>query len=248
VTVPARVAIVTGGGQGIGRAYVRRLAGDGYAVIVADLNEERGRRVAEEVAGDVRFVRTDVSDAASCRAMAAAALEAHGRIDVLVNNAAIFSTIEMKPFWEIDETEWDALMAVNLKGVWLASTAVAAPMREAGAGSIVNVSSAAIYLARPNYAHYLAAKAGVIGLTRGMARELGPFGVRVNAITPGPVYTEIRRDTVTDDQRAAMRAATALGREAGPDDLVGAVAFLASADSGFMTGQTINVDGGLTFP
>jgi len=244
----ARVAIVTGAGQGIGRAYASRFAHDGYAVLVADLNEARGASVAQELGADARFVRADVSDAESCARMAAVALESWGRIDVLVNNAAIFSTIQMKPFWELSEQEWDALMAVNLKGVWLASRAVCEAMREARSGSIINMSSGAIYLARPNYAHYLASKAGVIGLTRAMARELGPFGVRVNAITPGPVYTEVPRETVTDEQRQAMLAATALGRAAGPDDMVGAVAFLASEESRFITGQTINVDGGLTFP
>lgn len=216
--------------------------------MVADVNVDGGRRVADELGEPSRFARVDVSDAQSCADMVERALDVWGRIDVLINNAAIFSTIKVKPFWELTEREWDELMAVNLKGVWLASKAVVPAMRAARSGVIINLSSGAIHLARANYAHYLAAKAGIIGLTRGMARELGEFGIRVNAITPGPIYTEIPRETVSEEQRVALRRATVLGRDAGPEDLVGTVAFLASDDSAFITGQTINVDGGLAFP
>jgi NAD(P)-dependent dehydrogenase (short-subunit alcohol dehydrogenase family) len=172
-------------------------------MLAADLNEQRGDEVVREIDADARFARVDVSDADSCKRMASAALEAWGRIDVLVNNAAIFSTIEMKPFWELSEREWDSLKAVNLKGVWLASRAVAGTMREARSGSIINISSGAIYLARPNYAHYLSAKTGIIGLTRGMARELGAYGVRVNASdhAGGGVHRGAARD---GERRAAQ--------------------------------------------
>ena len=152
----------------------------------------------------------------------------------------------MKPFWELSVSEWDALMAVNLRGVWLASKAVLPSMRDAGGGSIVNISSSVIWLGRPNYAHYVASKGGVFALTRSMAREAGVFGIRVNAVTPGPVYTEVPRETVTAEQKEAMLAAQCLKRHASPADLAGVVAFLLSDDSAHVSGQTINVDAGLS--
>jgi 3-oxoacyl-[acyl-carrier protein] reductase len=156
------------------------------------------------------------------------------------------STIAMKPFWEIDPGEWDQLMAVNLRGVWLAATAVVeVSMREHG-GVIVNVSSGVVHIGRRDYAHYVASKGGVMALSRSMARELGDFGVRVNSITPGPVYTEVPRDTVTPEQKQAIANAQCIKRPAEPEDLTGVVAFLASDDARFLSGQTINVDGGLT--
>ena len=245
-----RVVVVTGAGQGIGRAYARCFREAGARVLVAELNEERGRAVAEELGGgeEATFVQTDVARAESCEALARAALDAHGRVDVLVNNAAIFSTIKMKPFWELGEDEWDALMNVNLKGVWLTTKALVPALRESDSASVVNISSGAIWLARPGYAHYMASKAGILGLTRAMARELGELGIRVNAVTPGPVYTEVPRETVSEQQKQAMLASQCIKRTAEPEDLIGAVAFLASNDSGYITGQTLNVDGGLAFP
>ncbi|HTY55771.1 MAG TPA: 3-oxoacyl-ACP reductase family protein [Candidatus Binataceae bacterium] len=244
-----KVAIVTGAGQGIGRAYAHRFAQEGCSVVVAEINAEKGKSVVGEVqsaGGKALFVAADVSDESSCQAMAKAAADKFGRIDILVNNAAIFSTIKMKPFWELTEAEWDQLMNVNLKGTWLASKAVLPAMRKQGGGSIINISSAAYLLGRPNYIHYVASKAGVLGITRSMAREVGEFGIRVNAITPGPVYTEIPRGTVTPEQKEAMLKAQCIKRHQGPEDLVGIVAFLASDDAGFITGQTFNVEGGLT--
>ncbi len=240
-----KVAIVTGAGQGLGRAYAHRLAKEGAKVVVAEINPEKGRSVADEVKG--LFVRTDVADEASCQQMAAAALERFGRIDILVNNAAIFSTLKMRPFWEIPAAEWDALMAVNVRGVWLASKAVVPPMRKQASGRIVNISSGVVYMGRPNYLHYVASKGAVISMTRAMARELGELGINVNAITPGPVYTEVPRETVTPEQREAMIRAQSIKRAAGPQDLEGAVVFLCSDDAAFITGQTLNVDGGMNF-
>jgi len=246
-----RTVVVTGAGQGIGRAYVHRLVEEGCRVVVAELNEDRARAVCAEVetaGGEALAVPTDVSVAASCAELAAAIQERFGRVDGLVNNAAIFSTLTMKPFWEIDEREWDAVTSVNLKGAWLVTRALLPAFRAAGGGSIVNISSGAILLARSGYAHYMATKAAVIGLTRAMARELGDDGIRVNAITPGPVFTEVPRQTVSEAQKQAMLAAQCLKRPAESTDLVGVVAFLLSGDSGWITGQTINVDGGLSFP
>jgi 3-oxoacyl-[acyl-carrier protein] reductase len=246
-----KTVVVTGGGQGIGRAYARRFGQEGCRVVIAEMNAERGEAAAEEVredGGEALFVHCDVGDSASCTAMAQAAQTRFGRIDGLVNNAAIFSTIQMKPFWEIEEADWDRLLTVNVKGPWLCSRAVLPAMRAAGGGSIVNISSGAYWLARPGYAHYITSKAAILGLTRAMARELGDAHIRVNAITPGPIYTEVPRETVTPAQQQAMLEAQCLKRLPGPDDLVGTVAFLISDDSGWITGQTINVDGGLAFP
>ena len=240
-----KVAIITGAGQGLGRAYAQRFAREGAKVVVAELNADKGRAVAGEVNG--QFVRTDVSDEASCNALAAAAVDRFGRIDILVNNAAIFSTLKMRPFWEIPAAEWDELMAVNVRGVWLASKAVVPQMRKQGSGRIVNISSGVVWMGRPNYLHYVASKGAVVSMTRAMARELGDFGINVNAITPGAVYTEIPRETVTPEQREAMIRAQSIKRAAAPQDLEGTVVFLCSDDAAFITGQTINVDGGLNF-
>jgi 3-oxoacyl-[acyl-carrier protein] reductase len=240
---------VTGAGQGIGRAIARALAREGAQVVVADINEKGGNAVVRELEDEgltATFIHTDVSSSESCEAMASGTIDTYGRIDVLVNNAAIFSTIKMKPFWEISEQEWAAMLDVNLTGVWLASKAVVPTMRAQGRGSIINMSSGVVWVGRPMYAHYVASKAGVLGLSRAMARELGEFDVRVNTITPGAVFTEIPRETVTPEQKVAMVDAQALKRPLEPDDLVGAVVFLASDDSAAITGQALNVDSGIT--
>ena len=245
-----RVVIVTGAGQGIGRAYARRLVREGARVVVAELNEATGKAVAEELVaagGQGCFVRTDVADEASCREMAAAAVRQFGRIDVLVNNAAIFATIKMKPFWELSVAEWDQLMAVNARGVWLASKAVVEQMRKQGSGRIINISSGVVFMGRPHYLHYVASKGAVFAMTRAMARELGDFGITVNCITPGATYTEVPRETVTPEQKEAITRMLCLKRPEAPGDLEGTVVFLASDDAAFITGQAINVDGGLNF-
>ena len=176
--------------------------------MLADVNADKGRGVLAEVTDsstEAEFLpHRRLQRGVGCKQMVDEALKAFGHVDVLINNAAIFSTIQMKPVWEMSVAEWDGLMAVNLKGVWLAGKACSAPMREQKSGAMVNISSAAYMLARPGYAHYMASKAGVLGLTRAMARELGEFNVRVNAIAPGPVYAGIARATVTPEQKEAM--------------------------------------------
>ena len=240
-----RVAIVTGAGQGLGRAYAHRLGKEGASVVVAELNADKGRAVAADVNG--LFVRTDVADEKSCNELAAAALDKYGRIDVLVNNAAMFTTLQMRPFWEIPADEWDRLMAVNVRGVWLAAKAVVPQMRKQGSGRIINISSSVVFMGRPNYLHYVASKGAVMAMTRAMAKELGDSGINVNAITPGPVFTEVPRATVTPAQREALVAAQSIKRPAATQDLEGTVVYLCSEDSAFVTGQTINVDGGMMF-
>jgi 3-oxoacyl-[acyl-carrier protein] reductase len=172
-------------------------------------------------------------------------LSGHGHLDGIVNNAAVFSTIRMAPFWEITDREWDQIMAVNLRGPWVVVSGMLGALRASAGASIVNIGSDAVALGRTRYLHYLASKGGVQAMTYGMSKELGPFGIRVNTLSPGPVYTEVDRETVTDDQRAAMLDAQALPRTAGPDDMTGLAVFLLSDASAYLTGQTISVNGGL---
>ena len=246
-----RIVVVTGGGQGLGRAYAQRVVEDGGTVVIADLNEEKGAAVAAELAADghsARFVRLDVGDPASVQAFAETVADEFPAIHGLVNNAAIFSTIQMRPFWEIPAEEWDRLMAVNLRGPWLVATALLPALREgalAGGSSIVNVGSDAVWLGRSGYLHYIASKGGLTGMTHAMAHELGGDEIRVNSISPGPTYTEVPRGTVSPAQKTAMHAAQALHRDAEPADMVGVVAFLLSDDSRWVTGQTLSVNGGL---
>lgn len=241
-----RVAIVTGAGQGIGRAMSKAFAEAGATVVIAELNAEKGAAVAAEIGNGAMAVPTDVSDPSSVEAMAQAAMDAHGRIDILVNNAGLFSTLAMRPFWEIPLDEWRKVLDVNVTGCFLAARAVVGPMRAAGWGRIVNVASSAVTMGRPNYTHYTSSKAAVIGMSRSMARELGPDGITVNALLPGATFTEVPRATVTPEQKQIIVAGQCIPRPAEPNDLVGTVLFLASDASAFMTGQSLTVDGGNT--
>jgi 3-oxoacyl-[acyl-carrier protein] reductase len=245
-----QVAIVTGAGQGLGRAFALALAGEGAKVVLAERNEAKAHAVADEIitaGGEALAVATDVSSEASTQAMAAATLERWGRIDILINNAAIFSTIKMRPFDEIPVQEWDDLMAVNARGVWLCCKAVAPAMRRQQRGKIINIASIVFDMGRANYLHYVASKGAVIAITRGLATELGDYNINVNAISPSSTQTEIPRETVTREGAHAFAQGQAIKRVEGPDDLVGTVLFLASRDSDFITGQTINVDGGMRY-
>jgi len=245
---PSSAVIVTGAAQGIGRRLALTLVGKGVDVCIADWNEEKGAAVATEAtAGTGRriFVKTDVADEASCAAVVGATVEAFGGVFGLVNNASIFSTIVMRPFWEIPTDEWDRVQKVNLKGVFNMTRAALDPLKASGHGSIVNVSSSTILFGRQNYAHYVSSKAGVLGLTRAMARELGEFLIRANTVTPGPTFTEVERTTVTPQQKEAMIATQCLRRAGGPDDIADAIAFLLSHPARWITGQLLNVDGGM---
>jgi 3-oxoacyl-[acyl-carrier protein] reductase len=244
-----RVAIVTGGGQGIGRVFARALAGAGHAVVIAERNATRGASVAAEIVasgGTALSVETDVAEEASADAMAAAALARFGRIDVLVNNAAVFSTLEMRPFDQIPLPEWEQVLRVNVTGPFLCARAVLPAMRQAAFGRIVNMASAAVTMGRPNYLHYIASKSALIGMSRSMARELGADGITVNAIMPGATFTEVERKTVSPEQRVKIVAQQCVPRAQGPDDLVATLLFLVSEGAAFVTGQAITVDGGAT--
>jgi 3-oxoacyl-[acyl-carrier protein] reductase len=245
-----QVAIITGAGQGLGRAFALAFAAEGAKVVIAERNEERGATVADEISaagGQALALGADVASETSTQAMAAATLERWGRIDILLNNAAMFSTIKMRPFDQIPVQEWDDLMAVNVRGVWLCCKAVAPAMREQRRGKIINIASIVFDMGRANYLHYVASKGAVIGITRGIATELGDYGVNVNAISPSSTQTEIPRETVTREGALAFAQNQTLKRVQAPADLVGTAIFLASSDSDFITGQTINVDGGLRY-
>jgi 3-oxoacyl-[acyl-carrier protein] reductase len=243
-----KVAIVTGGGVGIGRAYCLGLAKEGAKVIVADIQEAEAKKVAAEIegnGGEAFAVTVDVTSVEKTRAMAEAALRKYGRIDILVNNAALYSAIKKKPFSEISEEEWDNVMAVNVKGLFLCVQAVYPAMKQQKKGKIVNISSGTALGGTPFFLHYVTSKAGVIGFTRALARELGADNISVNAITPGLTISGPQQEGVlTPEQLADRRRRRSFQRDQKPDDLVGTVIFLSSDDSDFITGQTINVDGG----
>jgi len=243
-----KVIIVTGGGVGIGRAYATGLAREGARVVVADIQEEEARKAASEIkqgGGEALALPVDVTSAEKTQAMADKTLQKYGRIDVLVNNAGLYSAIKKKAFAEITAEEWDRVMAVNLKGLFLCVQAVYPAMKEQGKGKIINISSGTALGGTPFFLHYVTSKAGVIGFTRALARELGPDNICVNAITPGLTISGPQQEGVlTPEQLQDRRRRRAFQRDQYPQDLVGTMIFLCSADSDFITGQTINVDGG----
>jgi 3-oxoacyl-[acyl-carrier protein] reductase len=244
-----RVVIVTGAGQGIGRVFAKSFAMAGARAVIAELNEKKAAAVAGEImeaGGQALAVTTDVADPASIEEMIRIVEDAYGRIDVLVNNAGIFSTLEMRPFDQIPLDEWERVLRVNLTGPFLCARAVLPAMRRDKWGRIINIASGAVRLGRPNYLHYIAAKAAIAGMSLSMARELGPDGITVNAILPGATFTEIERKTVTPAQKERIISMQCVPRAEVPEDLVGAALFLASDASSFVTGQSINLDGGVT--
>lgn len=247
MTLTGQTIVITGAGQGIGRQYAHAFAKAGATVAIVDRNAQAAQSVADEIGDAALAVPTDVSDPASVKAMAQTVLDRFGRIDVLINNAAIFSTLKMKPFEEIAPEEFDTVMGVNARGVFLCCQAVAAPMRAQGRGKIINISSSVVVTGRANYAHYIASKGAVIGLMRALATELGPANINVNAISPHGIVTEVPRETIREDQWADIIAAQALKRKGSSDDMIGSVMFLASAASDYMTGQTLNLDAGLRY-
>lgn len=243
-----KVIIVTGGGVGIGRAYATGLAKEGAKVVVADIQAEEARKVAGDIqraGGETSAVPVDATSVEKTRAMADTALQKYGRIDVLINNAALYSAIKKKPFSEISAEEWDRVMAVNLKGLFLCVQAVYPAMKKQGKGKVINISSGTVLGGTPLFLHYVTSKAGVIGFTRSLARELGADNICVNAITPGLTISGPQQEGVlTPEQLEDRRRRRSFQRDQYPQDLVGTMIFLCSADSDFITGQTINVDGG----
>lgn len=245
-----KVVIVTGGGHGIGKAYCLGFGRAGARVVPADIDGPAAEQTAAEVSGKTEGksfgIRVDVADEESAKKMAAAVLERFGQIDVLVNNAAIFATIPMNRggIESLDPKEWDRLMAVNLKGLFFCVRAVLPAMRARKSGKIINISSGTALSGSPGRIHYVTSKAGVIGFTRTLAREVGDDNIQVNAIAPGSTLSEENPTEEIIRMRQGRVGDRALKRVQMPQDLVGAMLFLASPLSDFMTGQTLAVDGG----
>jgi pyridoxal 4-dehydrogenase len=234
-----RVAIVTGAAQGIGRAIAEKLKDEGAVVAAVDLNGEGADAVAQQLGG--LAIQADISSEADANRMAAETLARYGKIDVLVNAAAIVPFI---PWDEVDFAYWRTIISVNLDGAYLVSRAVEAPMREAGYGRIVQIASNAFYAGTPNMGPYLAAKGGVIGLTRALATELGRYGITANAVAPGITRTEGALATPHRDAFDFVQSLQAIPRHGLPVDIAPAAAFLASEESDWITGQVLVADAG----
>jgi NAD(P)-dependent dehydrogenase (short-subunit alcohol dehydrogenase family) len=240
-----QVVIVTGGAQGIGRACVDAFAAEGATVVIADVDAEGGRKAAagvEAQGGRARFIATDVGDAAQARRLVDQTLQAFGRLDVLINNAGIIRTAE---FLEISEADFDAVLRVNLKGVFLVGQAAARAMAAQGKGAIVNMSSANAVVAIPNQVPYVTSKGAVNQLTKVMALALADKGIRVNAIGPGSILTDLLKVVMSDDAaRRRILSRTPMGRCGEPAEVAKVALFLASDDASYLTGQCIYPDGG----
>ncbi|MGO8879694.1 MAG: SDR family NAD(P)-dependent oxidoreductase [Desulfomonilaceae bacterium] len=241
-----RVAIVTGAGKGLGRAYCVKLAQEGADIVAVTRADIQGLKETEKMVKDLGkqalISKVDVTNEADTTRMMQEAIEKFSRIDILVNNAAYYYGVKRKPFTEISSDEWDKMMAVNVKGPWICAKAVFETMKSQGKGKIINLTSEVFFTGSHGFIHYVTSKGGVVGLTRALAVELGPYGICVNAIAPGYTDTEASR-TIADVSKYDT-SKTPLKRLETPEDLVGVVAFLASDDSNFITGQTILVDGG----
>ncbi len=242
----SKVAIVTGGARNIGAVYAKRLAAEGAKVVIADVLD--GIEVVKEIEqtkGEALSLTVDVSKEEDTVHMAQETVKRFGGIDILVNNAAIFLSINRRPFYELSSEEWDQVTSVNIKGPFLCAKAVFSQMKNQGSGKIINISSSTALQGTPLFLHYVAFKATLIGMTRSLARELGEYGICVNAIAPGLVEHE--GQTAPKAFTEFQLKVRSLKRLETPDDLIGTLVYLASLDSDFVTGQTIVVDGGSIF-
>jgi NAD(P)-dependent dehydrogenase (short-subunit alcohol dehydrogenase family) len=241
-----KVAVVTGAAQGIGRTYAMALAASGAKVCVSDV-QMPDATVAEitKNGGEAFGMAADITDAASLDAMMGEVKRRFGRLDVLINNAALFGALKMCDFSEISVAEWDKVMTVNIRGTWQTIVAAQSLMRASGGGKIVNIASATVFKGTPLMLHYVASKGAIVALTRSIARELAKDGINCNAIAPGLVMSANIQGHPDWNQVAASIVATrAIKRDSEPADLIGALLFFSSSDSDFITGQTLVVDGG----
>lgn len=244
-----KTAIVTGGAKGIGRHYSVALAAQGARVMIADIAD--GKELAAEiacrhVANSVASITFDVSDETAVKSLVAQTLERFGQIDVLVNNAAVYSTLKPTKVTDYDVDLWDRVMAVNVRGSFLMVKHVAPHMKERGSGKIINIASAAAYKGIVHMLPYVSSKGALLAFTRALSRELGEYGISVNSLAPGFILSDtgLQNTAHVEEERVKVRNSRAFKRDAYPEDLLGALVFLASSDSDFITGQTVAVDGG----
>ncbi|QIM48804.1 SDR family oxidoreductase [Pusillimonas sp. DMV24BSW_D] len=245
-----KTVVITGAAQGIGKAYADRLAQEGAQVVLVDLKAEPLAAAVEDLRSKGHQAEgkvLDVSNEQDVKRVGQELGQAFPRIHGLINNAAVFSTIQLKPFWEIDSAEWDKVMAVNVKGPWMLVGALLPYLRAAEAASVVNIGSDAVWMGKDGYMHYVASKAAVYGMTHAMARELGGDNIRVNTLSPGFTETNVPRATFTQEQLNGIMKSQSLKRIADTDDIVGVASFLISDESRWITGQTLHTTGGLLF-
>jgi NAD(P)-dependent dehydrogenase (short-subunit alcohol dehydrogenase family) len=241
-----KVVVITGAAGGLGKAFAIAFAKQGAKVAVCDKNLAGAIETANEIGVNAIAIEVDVADEKSSKKMAQLIIEKYGKIDILINNAAIYATIKRKPFYELSEAEWDLVMDVNLKGVWLVSKAIFPFMKDKNYGKIINISSATVMSGSPMWSHYVASKGGVIGFSRSMAKELGDFNINVNVIAPGFTLTDASLSLIENANKYGVNRG-AIKRPSSADDIVGTALYLASSASDFVTGQTIVVDGGKQF-
>lgn len=241
-----KVAVITGAAQGIGAMMAKALADEGAKVLVTDVQDtSKAVQAITDAGGVAQGLKVDITSNDDLKKMVETATGELGGLDIMVNNAAIFATLQPKPFFQIDDDEFDTLMRVNVRGVHQVMRAIVPTMIEAGGGKVVNIASGTFYYGPPGLSHYTASKGAVLGLTRGHARELGDKNIQVNAIAPGLTESEgLASNSGFDMARAPTVASRSIKREMVPEDLLGTLLFLCTPDSDFLTGQTINVDGG----
>jgi NAD(P)-dependent dehydrogenase (short-subunit alcohol dehydrogenase family) len=244
-----KTAIVTGGARGIGKHYSQALAAEGARVMIADIAD--GRALAEDIAGrhganSVASVTFDISDENAVKALVEETIKRFGQIDVLVNNAALYSVLKPRPFNEWDAELWDRVMAINVRGSYLMVRHVAPHMMARRSGKIINIGSGAPYKGVPHMLPYVVSKGAILAFTRALSRELGDYGIAVNSLSPGFILSEtgLENKGHVEEERIPVRNSRAFKRDAYPEDLLGALVFLASSDSDFVTGQSLVVDGG----
>jgi 3-oxoacyl-[acyl-carrier protein] reductase len=248
--VKDKVVLITGGGQGIGRSYALAFANAHAKVVIFDTHAQNGAAVAEHIqslGGRALFYPCDVTQPDAVRQALQSVKNQWGPVQVLINNAAIFVTLGRQAFEDIPLPEWEQVMRVNVTGSWVCASAVAADMKHAQWGRIINVSSSTVPLGTPMFMHYVTSKSAVIGMTRAMATELGPHNITVNCLLPGLTDTEVDNPGRTDAMRKKIIDMQCVKRIGCPDDMVGTMLFLASDASAFITGQSIAVDGGSVF-
>jgi 3-oxoacyl-[acyl-carrier protein] reductase len=251
VDIRRKVGLISGSAQGLGRAFALKLAELGVVVVCVDLNEEKLNRVRAEISekgGTVRTYQADIVNEKRINQIVGETVAEFGRLDVLINNASVFSSIKMRPFDEIPLDEWNIVTQVQLNGMFNLTKAVSPHMKKARSGQIINISSNTIFSGRPFYLHYVTAKSAVIGFTRGLAKEMGEFGVRANCVTLGPVMTEVPRETVSSEQWKHLISLQCIHEQARPEYIADVIAFLCSEESRWITGQIINVDAGMSMP